>query len=126
MKIQRYNEFYDYNCQNLTSIDRNNIASISDNGSGIKGVIIWIGGEKINDSPVVRVSNNPEDLSGKDLFSIKVDNYEVIGSPNKYFINEDVIDKIISFIKRNKSSIIKFTNEEIFVDELVDELVPFQ
>ena len=77
-------------------------------------------------NPVVKVSNNPEDLSGRDLFSISVDNFDIIGVPNKYFIDGETIDKIISFITKNKSLIIKFTNEEIFVDELVDELVPYQ
>ena len=75
---------------------------------------------------VLRVSNNPEDLSGKDLFSINIDNSQIIGFPNKSFIDEEKINKIISFINKNKSLIIKFTNEEIFVDELVDELVPYE
>lgn len=131
MNIRKYNEFYDYKGQSLTSIDKHNIASISDNGTGIKGVIVWIGGSKIDDnsgtsSIVLRVSNNPEDLTGRDLFSISVDNFDIIGVPNKYFIDVETIDKIISFITKNKSLIIKFTNEEIFVDELVDELVPYQ
>ena len=106
-------------------IDKHNIASISDNGTGIKGVIVWIGC-KLGGNPVVKVSNNPEDLSGRDLFSISVDNFDIIGVTNKSFIDGETIDKIISFITKNKSLIIKFTNEEIFVDELVDELVPYQ
>lgn len=131
MNIRKYNEFYDYKGQSLTSIDKHNIASISDNGTGIKGVIVWIGGSKIDDnsgtsSIVLRVSNNPEDLTGRDLFSISVDNFDIIGVTNKSFIDVETIDKIISFITKNKSLIIKFTNEEIFVDELVDELVPYQ
>ena len=131
MNIRKYNEFYDYKGQSLTNIDKHNIASISDNGTGIKGVIVWIGGSKIDDNSgtsgiVLRVSNNPEDLSGRDLFSISVDNFDIIGVPNKSFIDGETIDKIISFITKNKSLIIKFTNEEIFVDELVDELVPYQ
>ena len=126
MNIQKYNEFYNYNHQNLTSVDKHNIASISDNGTGIEGVIVWIGGSKINNNIVLRVSNNPEDLSGKDLFSINIDNSQIIGFPNKSFIDEEKINKIISFINKNKSLIIKFTNEEIFVDELVDELVPYE
>lgn len=131
MNIRKYNEFYDYKGQSLTDIDKHNIASISDNGTGIKGVIVWIGGSKIDDnsgtsSIVLRVSNNPEDLSGRDLFSISVDNFDIIGVTNKSFIDGETIDKIISFITKNKSLIIKFTNEEIFVDELVDELVPYQ
>ena len=126
MNIQKYNEFYNYNHQSLTSFDKHNIASISDNGTGIEGVIVWIGGSKINNNIVLRVSNNPEDLSGKDLFSINIDNFQIFGFLNKSFIDEEKINKIISFINKNKSLIIKFTNEEIFVDELVDELVPYE
>ncbi len=126
MNIQKYNEFYNYNHQNLASVDKHNIASISDNGTGIEGIIVWIGGSKINNNIVLRVSNKPEDLSGKDLFSINIDNFQIIGFPNKSFIDEEKINKIISFINKNKSLIIKFTNEEIFVDELVDELVPYK
>lgn len=122
MNIRKYNEFYDYKNQSLTIIDKHNIASISDNCSGIENLILWIGC-KLGGKPVVKVSNNPEDLSGQDLFSISVDNFDIIGVP---IIDGETIDKIISFITKNKSLIIKFTNEEIFVDELVDELVPYQ
>jgi hypothetical protein len=125
MNIRKYNEFYDYKNQSLTSIDRHNIASISDNCSGIENLILWIGC-KLGGKPVVKISNNPEDLSGHDLFSISLDNFDIIGVPNKSFIDVETIDNIISFITKNKSLIIKFTNEEIFVDELVDELVPYQ
>jgi hypothetical protein len=122
MSIRKYNEFYDYKNQSLTIIDKHNIASISDNCSGIEKLILWIGC-KLGGKPVVKVSNNPEDLSGQNLFSISVDNFDIIGVPN---IDRETIDKIISFITKNKSLIIKFTNEEIFVDELVDELVPYK
>jgi len=125
MSIRKYNEFYNYKIQSLTSIDKHNIASISDNGTGIEGVIVWIGGSKIDGNIVLRVSNKPEDLSGVDLFSINVDNFRIIGSRNKSFITDGLLEDIISFIVVNKTLIIKFTNEEIFVDELVDKLLPY-
>jgi len=125
MSIYKYNEFYDHNVNSLTSVDRHNIASISDNGTGIENLILWIGC-KLNERPVIKVSNNPEDLTGSDLFSIDVENFNIIGLRNKSFITDEVLENIISFIRVNKSLIIKFTNEEIFTDQLVDELLPYK
>jgi hypothetical protein len=125
MSIFKYNEFYEYGInQDLTSIDKDNVASISDNGTGIKSLILWIGC-KVNNRPIIKVSNNPEDLTGKNLFSIDIETNHIIGKINKEFINQDILDKIISFININKSLIIKYTNEEIFTDELVDDLLPY-
>jgi len=130
MKIYKYNEFknlnefefQNYNC--LTKNDRYNIASISDNGTGIENLILWIGCV-LNNKPVIKISNNPEDLSGNDLFTIDIENFNIIGTPNSKFITTEYINNIIKFIIKNKSLIVKFTNEEIFTDQLVDELVPY-
>jgi hypothetical protein len=125
MSISKYNEFYEFNKdQSLSIIDRHNVASISDNGTGIKNLILWIGC-KSNEQPVVKVSNNPEDLSGNNLFSIDVENFNIVGTPDKSFINEETLNRIKQFIIKNKTLIIKYTNEEIFTDELVDKLVPY-
>lgn len=108
----------------ISEDNRHNVASISDNGTGIENVIIWIGC-KIGDIPVIKVSNNPEDLTGSDVFSIDLINYNILGKVNTQFIKKDTLDKIKMFIDKNKSHIVKYTNEEIFTDELVDELVKF-
>ena len=112
--------------KSLTSIDKHNIASIPQGGTGIEGVIVWIGGSKIDGNIVLRVCNNLGDLSGNDLFSIDIENFGIIGGRNESFITGDVLEDIISFIVINKSLIIKFTNGEIFVDELVDKLLPYK
>jgi hypothetical protein len=106
-------------------MNRHNIASISERGTGIENLILWIGC-KLSERPVIKVSNNPEDLTGNDLFSIDVENFNIVGLRNKSFITDEVLENIISFIRVNKSLIIKFTNEEIFTDQLVDELLPYK
>ena len=43
-------------------MNRHNIASISERGTGIENLILWIGC-KLSERPVIKVSNNPEDVN---------------------------------------------------------------
>lgn len=108
--IYKYNEFYNYDNRSLSPEERDEISSVGESATGIKDVIIWFGPNPHSREVKVRVSNNPNDLSGKDIFSIILPKFDIIGDINHSFITNDILKSIISYIELNKDSIYKYSD----------------
>ena len=96
--------------QFISEEERDEIASVGESGTGIKDVIIWFGPNPHTREVKVRVSNNPNDLSGNNIFSIILPKYTILGDINKDFITDDILNSIISYIELNKEIIYKYSD----------------
>ena len=86
------------------------ISSVGESATGIKDVIIWFGPNPHSRDVKIRVSNNPNDLIGNDIFSIILPKYNIIGDINKNFITDDVLKSIIDYIEINKDIIYDYSD----------------
>ena len=108
--IYKYNEFYNYDNKSLSTEERDEISSVGESATGIKNLILWFGPNPHSREVQVRVSNNPNDLSGNDIFSIIIPKYDIIGDVNNDFITDDILKSIISYIELNKDNIYKYSD----------------
>jgi hypothetical protein len=108
--IYKYNEFYNYDNKSLSTEERDEISSVGESATGIKNLILWFGPNPNSREVRVRVSNNPNDLSGNDIFSIIIPKYDIIGDVNNDFITNDILKSIISYIELNKDNIYKYSD----------------
>jgi hypothetical protein len=111
--IKKYDEYifeYKSNDLKMEDFEIQQMDQICDLGHGIKDVIIWIGNNKLYNDYIVKVSNIPNDLTGKNCFTLSLSDNKIIGEINKEFINDFVLDKIIKFLNKNKSIIKKYSD----------------
>ena len=116
--ILEFNEYQDYDTT-LTNYDL--MTSLSDKGTGLKNIIIWIGpttdGEKI-----IRVGNEPNKINLENSFKINIEDYEIIGDINKDFITDDKLKNIKKFIELNYETIELYSNFELSTFEMIKRL----
>jgi hypothetical protein len=96
--------------KSLSSQERDEISSVGESATGIKDLIIWFVPNPHSKEVKVRVSNNPNDLTGNDIFSIILPKYNIIGDVNKDFITDDILQSIISYIEINIDNIYKYSD----------------
>ena len=83
----------------LSLIEREEVSSVGETATGIKDVILWFGPNPPSREVKVRVSNNPNDLTGDNIFSIILPKYNTIGDINKNLITDDILSSVISYIQ---------------------------
>lgn len=121
--ISKFNEFYEYNKNSLSSKEREEISSVGETATGIKDVILWFGPNPHSREVKVRVSNNPNDLTGNDIFSIILPNFEIKGKVNDEFITPQILEYIIGYLKINKENIFRYSDGLICASDFIINLV---
>jgi hypothetical protein len=124
MKIHNFkdynnmNEFVNY----LTEDELLEMSNITQETSGIKDVIIWIGPNPPQHGRRIKVSNKPNSFDGNDCFTITIPKFEIIGDVNKKLIDKSVMSEIIEFVKLNMDTIIEYSDRKLSTLELLKTL----
>jgi hypothetical protein len=96
-------------CVALSILEREEIVSVGESATCIKDVILWFGPNPDSREVKVRISNKPNDLTGNDIFSLILPEYNILGTINKEFITDDVLSSIIEYIEFNKENIYNYS-----------------
>jgi len=121
--ISKYFEFID-NSNNLSEDELFEMANVTEETTGIKDVVIWIGPNPKSHGKRVKVSNIPGKISSNDCFTLTIPKFEIIGEVNTKFIDSIKLDKIKEFILNNRSLIEDYSDYKISTKELLDGLKP--
>lgn len=105
-----YKELYDTNMSYFTEFS-----------TGIKDTVIWMGANPYSpDIKRVKISNTSDYKNHKDLFTINLNDFNIIGDVN---ISNDKLEEILNFLRLNMMNIIKYSNYLSATDEFDDSLV---
>jgi hypothetical protein len=121
--ISKYFEFID-NSNNLSEDELFEMSNVTEETTGIKDVVIWIGPNPKSHGKRVKVSNIPGKISSNDCFTLTIPKFEIIGEVNTKFIDSIKLDKIKEFILNNRSLIEDYSDYKISTKELLDGLKP--
>jgi hypothetical protein len=120
MNIFKLNEFYNYST--ITEDELLEMSNITDEDSGIKNVVLWIGPNPTYHGKRIKVSNIPNSFETTDCFTITIPDFKIIGNVNKKFITNKKIKQIIDFIELNMDSIIDYSDKKISTRKLLDNI----
>jgi hypothetical protein len=67
----------------------------------LENIVIWVGPNPNSHGYRIKVSNKPNKIDNKDLFTITIPKFEVIGTVNKSFIDIEKLEDIKKFIEKN-------------------------
>ena len=95
--VVKYFEFIN-NSNNLSEDELFEMANVTEETTGIKDVVIWIGPNPKSHGKRVKVSNIPGKISSSDCFTITLPNFEIIGNINKKFIDSIKLKEVKEFI----------------------------
>ena len=121
MIIKKVNEFKSY-----IEIDDNELmemSNISSKTTGIEGVVIWLGPNPHYHGRRVKVSNDIGKFNRSNCFTITLPDMNIIGDVNSNLIDSKKMEKIKKFISINMDVIIKYSDEEILTDEMINSLI---
>ena len=121
MIIKKVNEFKSY-----IEIDDNELmemSNISSKITGIEGVVIWLGPNPHYHGRRVKVSNDIGKFNRSNCFTITLPDLNIIGDVNSNLIDNKKMEKIKKFISINMEVIIKYSDEEILTDEMINSLI---
>ena len=121
MIIKKVNEFKSY-----IEIDDNELmemSNISSKTTGIEGVVIWLGPNPHYHGRRVKVSNDIGKFNRSNCFTITLPDLNIIGDVNSNLIDNKKMEKIKKFISINMEVIIKYSDEEILTDEMINSLI---
>ena len=118
MKFKKFNEFN----TSMTDKELLEMANVTDETSGIKNVVIWIGPSPMAHGHRIKISNTPNTFEGSNCFVMTIPDYEIIGKINGKFITSDKIEKIKEFVKKNIEIILKYSNYQMSTKDLLDNL----
>ena len=121
IKNIKNNKLYEYN-NTLTEDELLEMSNITENESGIKDVVIWVGPDSKNHIFRIKVSNIPNSLRPENCFTITIPDFKVIGEVNTKLITNEVFNKIIEFINLNIDIIKKYSDCELYTEDLFDNL----
>lgn len=121
--IFKYFEFFD-NSNSLSEDELLEIANVTEETTGIKDVVIWIGPNPKSHGKRVKISNIPDKISSSDCFTLTIPKFEIIGDVNTNFIDSIKMKKIKQFILNNQSLIEDYSDYKISTKQLLDGLKP--
>jgi hypothetical protein len=121
----KYFEFID-NSNNLSEDELFEMANVTEETTGIKDVVIWIGPNPKSHGKRVKISNIPGKISSNDCFTLTIPKFEIIGDVNTKFIDSIKMEKIKKFILNNQSIIEDYSDYKISTKQLLDSLKPIQ
>jgi hypothetical protein len=120
--IFKYFEFFD-NSNSLSEDELLEMANVTEETTGIKDVVIWIGPNPKSHGKRVKISNIPDKISSSDCFTLTIPKFE-IGDVNTNFIDSIKMKKIKQFILNNQSLIEDYSDYKISTKQLLDGLKP--
>ena len=91
--------------------------------TGIKDVVLWVGDNPHTKARRVKVSNMPNSLSRQDCFTLTMPEFEILGTPNRELINDDVMKDIIKFVQQNLQAIYDYSDFKISTDVFFDKII---
>jgi len=115
--VVKYFEFIN-NSNNLSEDELFEMANVTEETTGIKDVVIWIGPNPKSHGKRVKVSNIPGKISSSDCFTITLPNFEIIGNINKKFIDSIKLKEVKEFISNNLKLIEDYSDYKISTKEL--------
>jgi ribosome biogenesis protein Tsr3 len=117
MKIKKIDEYKVYN--QISDEELMEMSNLSSKATGIEDVIIWVGPNPLYHGKRIKVSNIPNKISKIDCFTITIPDLEIIGYVNSAFIDKKKLEKIKEFVKINMEVLSKYSDGEIFTDEMI-------
>ncbi len=123
--VVKYFEFIN-NSNNLSEDELFEMANVTEETTGIKDVVIWIGPNPKSHGKRVKVSNIPGKISSSDCFTITLPNFEIIGNINKKFIDSIKLKEVKEFISNNLKLIEDYSDYKISTKEFLDGLKPIK
>ena len=91
-------KFYEFIDNSFSEDELLEMANVTDQTTGIKDVILWIGPNPKSHGKRIKVSNIPNKISSSDCFTITIPQFEIVGDINDKFIDSVKMDKIKEFI----------------------------
>jgi hypothetical protein len=117
-------KFYEFIDNSFSEDELLEMANVTDQTTGIKDVILWIGPNPKSHGKRIKVSNIPNKISSSDCFTITIPKFEIVGDINDKFIDSVKMDKIKEFIIINQKLIEEYSDYKISTKELLDGLKP--
>jgi hypothetical protein len=121
-KLVKYFEFLDNSY--LSEDELFEMANVTEETTGIKDVVIWIGPNPMSHGKRVKISNIPNKISSSDCFTITIPKFEIVGEMNTKFIDSIKLENIKKFISNNLSLIEDYSDYKISTKQLLDGLKP--
>jgi len=121
-KLVKYFEFLDNSY--LSEDELFEMANVTEETTGIKDVVIWIGPNPMSHGKRVKISNIPNKISSSDCFTITIPKFEIVGEMNTKFIDSIKLENIKKFILNNLSLIEDYSDYKISTKQLLDGLKP--
>jgi hypothetical protein len=121
-KLVKYFEFLDNSY--LSEDELFEMANVTEETTGIKDVVIWIGPNPMSHGKRVKISNIPNKISSSDCFTITIPKFEIVGEMNTKFIESIKLENIKKFISNNLSLIEDYSDYKISTKQLLDGLKP--
>ena len=121
--IFKYFEFKDTLDQCYLSEDELfEMANVTEETTGVEGVVIWIGPNPKSHGKRVKISNIPNKISSSDCFTITIPKLEIVGDVDTKFIDSVKLEKIKKFISNNLKLIEDYSDYLISTKDLLDGL----
>ncbi len=120
--MNRMNKYFEFLDNSFSEEELLEMANITDETTGIEGVVLWIGPNPKSHGKRVKVSNIPNKISSSDCFTITLPKFEIIGNVNSNLIDSVKMDKIKEFLTINLDLIEKYSDLQISTKQLLDGL----
>ena len=121
-KLVKYFEFLDNSY--LSEDELFEMDNVTEETTGIKDVVIWVGPNPKSQGKRVKISNIPNKISSSDCFTITIPKFEIVGEMNTKFIDSIKLENIKKFISNNLSLIEDYSDYKISTKQLLDGLKP--
>ena len=120
--MKKINKFYEFIDNSLSEDELLEMANVTEETTGIKDVVLWIGPNPPQHGKRIKVSNIPNRISSSDCFTITIPKFEIVGDVNTKFIDSVKMDKIKEFITINQKLIEEYSDYKISTKDLLDGL----
>ena len=118
------NKFFEFIDNSLSEDELLEMANVTEQTTGISGVVLWIGPNPNSHGKRIKVSNVPNKISSSDCYTVTIPKLEVIGYVNDKFIDSIKIESIKEFIVKNQKLIEDYSDYKLSTKEFLDSLVP--
>lgn len=122
--MKRINKYFEFLDNSLSEDELFEMANVTDETTGIEGIVLWIGPNPKSHGKRVKVSNIPNKISSSDCFTITLPKFEIIGDVNPNLIDSVKMSKIKEFLINNLELIEKYSDYQISTKQLLDGLKP--
>jgi hypothetical protein len=120
MKMLEYKEILNY--VSISNDELMEMSNLSQKATGVEDVVIWVGPNPEYHGYRIKVSNEVNKIGKSNCFTITIPELKIIGEVNSKLIDKRKLEKIKEFVKINMSLLIKYSDGEIFTDDLIANL----